>query len=237
MVADPGRVASPAGASRAVAWAREALARRPPAGHDLAAVDEAVLDLGTAHDPALDDWFATGEQQLSALARDVEVRGLWAERLRRLRWRVAELADRGHPAGGLVLGVARMDGEELPVLVRPCRVRASGSHDARLELTGPWTVDPVLGARLAGRSPRAAEELAAASSAEDAGAGRRQQEARLDRVAAVLGTAGVPVDRRLCLAPLAVAPDRSVIDLGRVARWAGEHRVLDAVRLPGDPAP
>jgi hypothetical protein len=228
-----------------VAWARDALARRPPAGHDLAAVDEAVLDLASASGAALDDWLSTGEQQLSALARDVDVRSAWAERLRRLRWRVAELADRGHPAGCLVLGVARVDGEQLPVLVRPCRVRAAGAPDARLELTGPWTVDPVLAARLAARSPRAAAELAAAfATGEPEGAPpgavdprRRRQEARLDRVAAVLGTAGVPVDRRLCLAPLAVAPDRPVAELGRVARWLGGHRVLDAVRLPEDGAP
>ena len=216
--------------------------RRPPAGHDLAAVDDAVLDLAPAHGPAVDDWLATGEQQLSALARDVDVRSAWAERLRRLRWRVAELADLGHPAGCLVLGVARVDGELLPVLVRPCRVRVSGPHDARLELTGPWRVDPVLAARLAGRSPRAAQELAATATDDDSGERspgaadpvRPRPDDRLDRVVAVLGTAGLPVDRRLCLAPLGVAPDRAAADLGRVASWAGGHRVLDTLRLPGE---
>jgi hypothetical protein len=247
MVADPGRVAPLQGGSRAVAWARAALERHPPAGHDLAAVRDAVVDLGAAHGPALDIWLDGEEQRLSALARDLDVRGAWSERLRRLRLRVTELADHGHPAGCLVAGVARVDGETLPVMVRPCRVRTVAAYDARLELGGPWRVDPVLATRLAARSPGAAAELAAVAVDEHGARGRppgevpesarRRLDRDLDRVVAVLATAGIDVERRLCLTPLTLTPDRAAADLGRVARWAAEHRVLDAVRLPSDAPP
>ena len=226
-------------AAHAVAWARDVLARRPPGGHDLSEVRDSTLDLTAGHGPAVSDLLADGHQKLSAIVREVDVRAGWVNRARRFRLRVAELDDRGHTAGCVVVGAVRLDGAEVPVLVRPCRVRAAGAHDARFELSGEWALDPVLLRRLATRSPGAVADLRSVLD-DEWGAGTpdpaRAPHRALDRMAATFSTVGLDVDRRLVLAPLAVSAGRAADDLDRVGRWIGEHRVLDSLTLPGSGA-
>jgi hypothetical protein len=221
--------------------ARAALLDEPTGARDLRPVENACLDVTSAHPSGQAHLLASGRQKLSGLVRDPEARVAALAQLRRFREVVGALDDRGLTAGHLVAGVVVLPGgAELPVLLRPCRVAGSGDGDAAVVVEGPVALNPALTRELGRRSAGGVDLSAVLADRLGTSGNGFDPYPLLDLVQSTLpAVPGAVLRRRLLLAPVSLDGDRVVQDLDRVRgavpaqsplSWVGE----DWDELPED---
>lgn len=208
--------------------ARASLLDEPTGARDLRPVADACLDVTSAHPSGQAHLLASGRQNLSGLVRDPDARATALARLRRFRDVVGAQDDRGLAAGHLVAGVVVLpDGEELPVLLRPCRVAGAGDGDATVVVEGQVALNPALTRELARRSAGAVDLPAVLGDRLRTSGNGFDPYPLLDLVQSTLpAVPGAVLRRRLLLAPVSLDGDRVVGDLDRLRGVVPAHSPL-----------